>query len=52
MPMSEYMRGLREKVGTAVIEIPTVSVLIFEHFRRQRAIETGTDPIPRPVLPP
>ena len=30
MPMSDYMRGLREKVGTAVIEIPTVSVLIFD----------------------
>jgi ADP-ribose pyrophosphatase YjhB (NUDIX family) len=30
MPMSEYMRGLREKVGTAVVEIPTVSVVIFD----------------------
>jgi len=34
MPMSEYMRGLREKVGTAVIEIPTVSVLIFDERKR------------------
>jgi len=29
-----------------------VSVLIFEHFCRQRANETRADPIPRPVLPP
>ena len=34
MPMSEYMRGLREKVGTTVIEIPTVSVLIFDECKR------------------
>ena len=34
MPMSEYMRGLREKVGTTVIEIPTVSVLIFDERKR------------------
>jgi ADP-ribose pyrophosphatase YjhB (NUDIX family) len=34
MPMSEYMRSLREKVGTAVIEIPTVSVLIFDERTR------------------
>ena len=34
MPMSEYMRALREKVGTAVVEIPTVSVLVFDDRRR------------------
>jgi ADP-ribose pyrophosphatase YjhB (NUDIX family) len=34
MPMSEYMRGLREKIGTAVVEIPTVSVLIFDDRQR------------------
>jgi len=34
MPMSEYMRGLRDKVGTAVIEVPTVSVVIFDEQQR------------------
>jgi ADP-ribose pyrophosphatase YjhB (NUDIX family) len=34
MPMSEYMRGLREKIGTTVVEIPTVSVLIFDERQR------------------
>ena len=32
--------------------VALVSVLIFEHFRRQPAIETRADPIARPVLPP
>jgi hypothetical protein len=32
--------------------VALVSVLILEHFRRLRAIETPADPIPRPVLPP
>jgi hypothetical protein len=32
--------------------VALVSVLILEHFRRQRAIETRADPIARPVLPP
>lgn len=32
--MSEYMRGLREKVGTTVIEIPTVSVIVFDSSQR------------------
>jgi len=35
MPMSEYMRGLRDKVGTAVIEVPTVSVVIFDERQRE-----------------
>lgn len=30
MPMSEYMRRLRAKVGTEVLEVPTVSVLTFD----------------------
>jgi ADP-ribose pyrophosphatase YjhB (NUDIX family) len=34
MPMSDYMRGLREKVGRTVIEIPTVSVIIFDSNQR------------------
>ena len=27
MPMSDYIRGLRDKVGTTVLEVPTVSIL-------------------------
>ena len=34
MPMSEYMRSLRDKVGTSVIEVPTASVLVFDRQRR------------------
>jgi hypothetical protein len=32
--------------------VALISVLILEHFRRQRTIETPADPIARPVLPP
>jgi hypothetical protein len=34
------------------VYVALISVLILEHFRRQRAIETRADPIARPVLPP
>src|SRR5947207_4693958 len=34
MPMSEYIRGLREKVGTTLIEVPTASVLTFDERER------------------
>src|SRR5438105_11700839 len=34
MPMSEYIRGLRQKVGTTLLEIPTVSVLTFDERQR------------------
>ena len=30
MPMSEYVRNLRGKIGTTVLEVPTVSVLVFD----------------------
>ncbi len=30
MPMSEYMRGLREAVGSRLLEIPSVSILVFD----------------------
>jgi ADP-ribose pyrophosphatase YjhB (NUDIX family) len=30
MPMSDYMRGLRSRVGSQVLEIPSVSVLCFD----------------------
>jgi ADP-ribose pyrophosphatase YjhB (NUDIX family) len=34
MPMSDYIRDLRAKIGTTVLEIPTVSVLTFDVQRR------------------
>lgn len=34
MPMSEYVRSLREKIGNALLEVPTVSVLTFDQDRR------------------
>ena len=34
MPMSEYIRGLRAKIGSSVLEVPTVSVLIFDDRER------------------
>lgn len=30
MPMSDYVRSLREKVGSALLEVPTASALVFE----------------------
>ncbi|MBA3505817.1 MAG: NUDIX domain-containing protein [Betaproteobacteria bacterium] len=32
--MSEYVRSLREKIGNALLEVPTVSVLTFDQDRR------------------
>jgi ADP-ribose pyrophosphatase YjhB (NUDIX family) len=34
MPMSDYIRALREKIGTTVLEVPTVSVLTFDERER------------------
>ena len=34
MPMSDYIRGLRERIGTTVLEVPTVSVLVFDEEQR------------------
>src|SRR5204862_4984517 len=34
MPMSAYVRGLREKIGTTLLEVPTVSVLTFDERQR------------------
>ena len=34
MPMSEYIRDLRAKVGTTVLEVPTVAVLTFDDRER------------------
>jgi 8-oxo-dGTP pyrophosphatase MutT (NUDIX family) len=34
MPMSEYVRDLRAKIGTTVLEVPTVAVLTFDASER------------------
>jgi 8-oxo-dGTP pyrophosphatase MutT (NUDIX family) len=34
MPMSDHMRALRAMVGTTVLEVPTVSVLVFDGEQR------------------
>ena len=34
MPMSEYVRELRAKIGTTVLEVPSVSILAFDERRR------------------
>jgi len=34
MPMSDYVRGLRERIGTDVLEVPTVSVVVFDERDR------------------
>ena len=34
MPMSDYIRRLRAKIGTTVLEVPTVSVLTFDDADR------------------
>src|ERR1700754_3693874 len=34
MPMSEYVRELRAKIGTTVLEVPSVSILTFDDRQR------------------
>jgi ADP-ribose pyrophosphatase YjhB (NUDIX family) len=34
MPMSAYMRGLRDKIGSDLLEVPTVSILTFDAAQR------------------
>ena len=34
MPMSDYIRGLRDKIGNTVLEVPTVGVLAFDDAQR------------------
>lgn len=44
MPMSDYMRGIREKVGTRLLEIPSVCILAFDEQDRVvlvRHVESG-----------
>ena len=55
MPMSDYMRGLRDKVGTAVLEVPTVSVITFDSKARAllvRHTETGEWTTPGGMIEP
>lgn len=34
MPMSEYVRALRARIGTTVLEVPTVSVIVLDDDER------------------
>jgi ADP-ribose pyrophosphatase YjhB (NUDIX family) len=34
MPMSDYIRALRAKIGTMLLEVPTASVLVFDERNR------------------
>jgi len=34
MPISEYLRGLRAKVGTTLLHVPSVTALVFDDDRR------------------
>jgi len=34
MPMSDYIRDLRAKIGTTLLEVPTVSILTFDEHNR------------------
>ena len=34
MPMSDYIRDLRDKIGTTVLEVPTVSILLLDDNER------------------
>lgn len=34
MPMSDYIRSLRQKIGSDLLEVPTVSVLVFDRDDR------------------
>lgn len=39
MPMSDYMRDVRSKVGHTLLEIPSVSVLVFDDAGRVLLVE-------------
>ncbi len=60
MPMSEYMRDLRAKVGTALVQIPAVSLVTFDRQDRVLLVVHGdvrrwttpggaVDPLERPA---
>ena len=55
MPMSDYIRRLREKIGTTVLEVPTVSVLTLDDDGRAllvRHIEGGDWTTPGGMIEP
>ena len=41
MPMSDYMRSIREKVGCMLLEVPAVTVLTFDERRRVLLVKHG-----------
>jgi len=55
MPMSEYTRALRAKVGHDLLQVPTASVIAFDDRRRVllvRAAEGGTWTTPGGMVEP
>jgi ADP-ribose pyrophosphatase YjhB (NUDIX family) len=55
MPMSDYVRSLREKIGNTLLEVPTVSVAVFDDDGRilmVRAIEDGLWSTPGGMMEP
>lgn len=43
MPMSDYMRGLREAVGTVLLEVPAVSIVLRDDEGRVLLVEHAND---------
>jgi ADP-ribose pyrophosphatase YjhB (NUDIX family) len=55
MPMSDYVRSLRERIGHELLEVPTVSVAVFDDAGRilmVRAIEDGLWSTPGGMMEP
>ena len=55
MPMSDYVRSLRDKIGNQLLEVPTVSVAVFDDDGRVlmvRAIEDGLWSTPGGMMEP
>lgn len=55
MPMSDYMAGLRAKIGHDLVEVPTVSILVFDDAGRVllvRHVESGIWTTPGGMLEP
>ncbi len=55
MPMSDYIRGLRDKIGTTVLEVPTATVLVFDERQRVllvRHVEGGDWTTPGGMVEP
>src|SRR4051812_37211449 len=55
MPMSEYIRALRMKIGNTVLEVPTAAVLVFDAEHRvllARHAESGLWTAPGGMIEP